>query len=161
MTIQQSYVNSHLTEEIPANHLNSLICSGCSTLALTDSSFVLFTELNNDKDIGQAKILQPDSECHSHLQCLHICFICVTYSISSKLYFQKATPKCGTAISQVLTDHKPYYFPTRKFYLHMNEVSKEQASGTSLNLRVFIPFGMAIQFILLVLPSGSEESFSY
>ena len=177
-------------------------------------------------------MLQLDSECHSHLQYLHICFICLTYSISAaakslqscptlcdpidgsppgcpvpgilqartlewvaisfsnawkwkvkvkslsrvrpsatpwiaafqappsmgfsrqeywsgvplpslysvsnKVYFQEATLNCGTVISQVLTDHKHYYFPTWKFYLHMNEVSKKQASGSFLNLWVFL-----------------------
>lgn len=158
--ILEGYVNSHLTKETPVNHLNSLCCSGCGILAFTESSFGPFTDLNNDKDIEQAKMLQLDSECHSHLQYLHICFICVTYSISNKLYFQEATLSCGTVISQVLTDHKHYSFPTWKFYLRMNEVSKKQASGSFLNLWVFLPFGIAVSFILLALPSGSEGYFS-
>ena len=87
-------MNSRLTKETPVNHLNSLCCSGCGILAFTESLFGPFTDLNNDKDIEQAKMLQLDSECHSHLQYLHICFICVTYSISAAESLQSCPTLC-------------------------------------------------------------------
>ena len=80
-------MNSHLTKETPVNHLNLLCSCGCGILAFAESSFDPFTDLNNDKDIEQVTMLQLDSEYHSDIQYLQVCFICVTYSISNKTVF--------------------------------------------------------------------------
>lgn len=76
-------------------------------------------------------MLHPDLECHSPCQCLHICLICGTYSISNKLNFQNATPKCETVIFQVHTDHK-LYFPTQRLTYELS--FKEIDIGSLLNL---------------------------
>ena len=153
-------MNSHLTKETSVNSLNLLCSSGCGILAFAENSFGPFTYLNNDKDIEQATMLQLDSEYHSDIQYLQVCFICVTYSISNKTVFPGSNSQLWLCYFTGANRSQHHCLPTWKFYLHMTEVSKKHASGSFLNLWVFLPFGIAVSFILLALPSGSEGSFS-